>query len=426
MTSNGFTCIVTQICYQQAGKIAVSTKRKTVVAVIFGGRSVEHDVSVVTGNQIMQAFDRERYEVIPVYITRDGKWFTGEPLLDLKNYQDEVISHKGVVSAILSPSVQHHGLIINPIVGRLQKNEIKRVDVIFPAIHGSHGEDGTLQGLIELADIPYVGCGVLSSAIANDKAMTKTVLKQHGIPVIDGVIFTREDWLTEREAILARIKAMLTYPIFVKPATLGSSIGVSRVQDDDMLSMSIDIAASFDRRVIVEQGIVGAVEINCAVMGYGNQIEASVLEQPVSWEEFLTYEEKYMRGGGGMKSAERVIPAALDATMTKRVQDLAIQAFKAIDGRGTARIDFMVDEEAEKVYLNEINTMPGSLAFYLWHEMGMSQSDVVDRLVKLAQDAYADKRRNTYNYQTSLIELTAMRGLKGTKGGQSIRQDVEI
>lgn len=404
----------------------MSAKRKTVVAVVFGGRSVEHDVSVVTGNQIMQSFDTERYEVVPVYITRDGKWFTGEPLLNLKNYQDEVISHKGVISAILSPSVQHHGLILNPIVGRLQKNEVKRVDVIFPAIHGSHGEDGTLQGLIELADIPYVGCAVLGSAVANDKAMTKTILKQNGVPVIDGVTFTREDWLDDRQAILDRISAQLTYPIFVKPATLGSSIGVSRVENDDMLTMSIDIAASFDRRIIVEQGIVGAAEINCAVMGYGNKIEASVLEQPVSWEEFLTYEEKYMRGGGGMKSAERIIPAPLSDAMTEKVKSTAIQAFKAIDGRGTARIDFMVNEETGAVYLNEINTMPGSLAFYLWREEGLSQSDVVDRLVKLAQDAYADKRRNTYNYQTSLIELTAARGLKGTKAGQSDRQEIKI
>lgn len=400
----------------------MSANRKTTVAVIFGGRSVEHDVSVVTGNQIIRAFDKDRYEVIPVYITPEGRWFTGEPLLTLENYQDEVISHKGVVPVILSPSIQHHGLIINPNSGRLQKSEIKRLDVVFPAVHGSHGEDGTLQGLFELADIPYVGCGVMASAIANHKAVTKHLMRQHNIPVVDDVLIERGDWLNDREAALARIKSALDYPMFVKPNSLGSSIGVGRVADDDLLATSIDVAANFDRHVLVEAAVADAIEINCAVMGYGNEIEVSVLEQPISWEDFLTYEEKYMRGSGGMKSAERIIPAAVSETFTTKVQQLARDAFRAIDGHGTARIDFLVatDQgiiiEDSPVYLNEINTMPGSLAFYLWHESGLSQAQVVDKLVKLAQDAYADKRRSTYNYQTSLIELTASRGLEGTKG----------
>lgn len=396
----------------------MSVKRKTTVGVIFGGRSVEHDVSVVTGNQVMRTFDTERYEVVPVYITRDGKWYTGEPLLDLKNYHDEIISYKGVESVLLSPSVQHHGLIINPVSGRLQKSEVKRLDVVFPAIHGTHGEDGTLQGLLELADIPYVGCAVLASAVANDKAITKDVLKQHGIPVVDGLLISRAEWLVDREAVLKRVTDKLTYPLFVKPATLGSSIGVGRVDDDGLLAVSLDIAASFDRRILVEAAVTNSVEINCAVMGYGSAIETSVLEQPVSWEEFLTYEEKYMRGEGGMKSAERLIPAPLNDAMTARIQDYARAAFQAIDGRGTARIDFLVRPDSEEIYLNEINTMPGSLAFYLWRENGLSARDVVEKLVKLAQDAHADKRRNTYNYQTRLIEITAERGLKGVKGAK--------
>lgn len=396
----------------------MSAKRKTTVGVIFGGRSVEHDVSVVTGNQVMRAFDPERYEVVPVYITHDGKWYTGEPLLDLKNYHDEIISYKGVENVLLSPSVQHHGLITNPVSGRLQKSEVKRLDVVFPAIHGTHGEDGTLQGLLELADIPYVGCAVLASAVANDKALTKDVLKQHGIPVVDGLLISRAEWLADRDAALKRITDKLTYPLFVKPATLGSSIGVGRVDNDGLLAVSLDIAASFDRRILVEAAVTNSVEINCAVMGYGSAIETSVLEQPVSWEEFLTYEEKYMRGEGGMKSAERLIPAPLSDTMAARIQGYARAAFQAIDGRGTARIDFLVRPDSEEVYLNEINTMPGSLAFYLWRENGLSARDVVEKLVNLAQDAHADKRRNTYNYQTRLIEITAERGLKGVKGAK--------
>jgi len=393
----------------------MSAKRKTTVAVIFGGRSVEHDVSVVTGNQVMRAFDAERYEVIPVYINRDGRWYTGEPLLDLKNYRDEIVSFKGVESVILSPNTQHHGLILNPISKLLQKSEIKRLDVIFPTVHGSHGEDGTLQGLFELADIPYVGCGVLASAVANDKSLTKDVLRQHNIPVIESITFTRADWQENREGILQRILAEFAFPVFIKPATLGSSIGVGRAENQSILVQSIDLAIHFDRRILVERAIVGGAEINCAVMGNGNAIEASVLEQPVSWDQFLTYEEKYMRGGEGMKSAERIIPAPISAELTTRIQQYAIDAFKAIDGRGTARMDFLIHQDTGEIYLNEINTMPGSLAFYLWQETGLSAREVVDKLVKLAQDAAADKRGNTYDYQTSLIELTSSRGLKGMK-----------
>lgn len=397
----------------------MSANRKTTVAVIFGGRSVEHDVSVVTANQIMQAFDTDQYDVVPVYITRDGKWFTGEPLRDLNNFNEDLVRHKDVQPAVLSPSVQHHGLIINPEAGRLQKSTFKRVDVVFPAIHGSHGEDGTLQGILELADIPYVGCGVLASAVANDKAIAKDVLQQHGIPVIDSLTVNRSSWLDARDDTLARVEDTFAYPVFVKPATLGSSIGVARANDRESLASALDIAVSFDRRVLIEQAMTDADEINCAVMGYDQDIQTSVLEQPVSWDAFLTYEEKYMRGEGGMKGQERVIPAPLSESLTERIRDLAADAFRVIDGRGIARLDFLVEEETESVYLNEINTMPGSLSFYLWRESGLSNAMVVDHLVTLARDANADKRRNTYDYKTSLIENTAARGAKGSKGSSS-------
>ena len=400
----------------------MSAKRKTIVGVIFGGRSVEHDVSIVTGQQVMMAFNPEQYEVVPIYITRDGKWLTGSPLKDIHNYREDITRHKEVEPAILSPSVQQHGLIINPLPGRFQKSIVRRLDVVFPAIHGSHGEDGSLQGLLEMADIPYVGCGVLSSALANDKALVKRVLRENNIPVLDDIVFSRAEWLEDRAAILARIKATFAYPVFVKPVTLGSSIGVARVDSDDLLAISIDMAASFDRRVLIEPAVMGGVEINCAVMGQGRHIETSVLEQPVSWQEFLTYEEKYLRGGGGMKGAERIIPAPISDELAAQIRNYAVAAFQAIDGRGIARVDFLVkghtnaDGKPVEIYLEELNTMPGSLAFYLWEEAGMTPGDVVHKLVKLAQDAHAEKRRNLYDYQTGLVELTATRGLKGVKG----------
>ncbi len=393
----------------------MSSKRMTTIGVIFGGRSVEHDVSIVTGQQIMRALDPERYEIVPIYIDRDGKWFSGAPLLDIKSFESDVRVREGVEEIILSPNTNHHGIIINPLAsGLFAKSRIKRLDVVFPALHGTHGEDGTLQGLLELADIPYVGCGVLASALANDKEMAKVLLRQHGIPVLDAVSFTRAEWTQSTTKVIEHITAVLKYPVFVKPATLGSSIGITRVQDADSLRLAIDIAANFDRRILVEQALTDCIEINCALMGNAQDITASVLEQPISWEQFLSFEEKYLRGSDGMKSAERLIPAPLPPQVTAQIQEIAIRAFQAVDGRGTARIDFLV--KGDEIYLNEINTLPGSLAFYLWQEMGMPAREVVQKLVALAQDAHAEKRRSSYNYKTSLVALTAQRGLKGTKG----------
>ena len=399
----------------------MAVTRKTTVGVIFGGRSVEHDVSIVTGHQIMNAFDTNKYEVVPIYITRDGKWFTGAPLRNIENFKDgEIASYDGVKSAILSPDVRHHGLILNPLAGRFSKSEIVRLDVMFPAVHGSHGEDGTLQGLFELADIPYVGYATLGSALTNDKIITKQVLKQNNIPVLDSIFFSRNEWLNNAESIMQRLKNEFGYPLFVKPATLGSSIGVTRVDDDSLLRPSIDIAANFDRRILVEPAVTDGIEINCAVMGYGDDMLTSVLEQPLSWSDFLAFEDKYLRGNEGMKSADRIIPAPISDELTQRIKDLSIQAFKAVDGRGIVRIDYLVKPDSNEVYLNELNTMPGSLSFYLWRETKLSDAAVVDKLVSLARDAYAEKRRNLYDYKTNLVSLAAGRGLKGAKGAKSV------
>lgn len=397
----------------------MSAKRKTVVGVIFGGRSVEHDVSIVTGHQVIRAFDPDLYDVVPIYIDREGKWFTGQPLLELKNFKESVNTLKGVQSVLLSPATQHHGLILNPLAGRLEKSEILRLDVVFPAIHGTHGEDGTLQGLFELADIAYVGCGVMASAIANDKIMCKIVLSQQGVPIVEAVSFNRAEWEESPDKVVSHvIHELKTYPLFVKPATLGSSIGIGKANDEILLRAHIEVASNLDRRILVEKAVENAVEINCALMGSDNNIRASVLEQPVSADEFLNFEEKYMRGGEGMKSAERIIPAPLDSDLTAKIKGIAIQAFRAIEGRGTARIDFLVKPDLGEVYLNEINTLPGSFAFYLWQDEGLTPRDVVHMLVEQARDTQAQKRRNTYDYQTNLVALAESRGIKGTKGSK--------
>jgi D-alanine-D-alanine ligase len=395
--------------------MASSSGRKQVVGVIFGSRSVEHDVSIVTTQQVIQAMSPDKYEVVPIYITRGGKWLTGPSLTDLQTFRTENLEElMGIKETIVSPSVQHHGMITPPVAGYLLRNALRRLDVVFPVIHGTHGEDGTLQGILEMADIPYVGCGVMASAVANDKIIAKSVLRENGIPVIESVAFRRNDWLSNRDQVIERIEEM-GYPLFVKPATLGSSIGIGRPVDRASAIASIDVALNFDRRVLVERALVGAIEVNCAVLG-NEEPRPSLVEQPISFEEFLTYEEKYMRGGpaNGMKGAERKIPAPISDELTDRVRQMAVDAFKTIDGRGTARVDFLIKDG--EPYLSEINTMPGSLAFYLWQAEGISPSSVIDELIRLAHEAAADKRRTMYDYKTGLVDHAAARGLKGVKG----------
>ena len=395
----------------------MSSRRRKTVAVIFGGRSVEHDVSIVTGHQVMDAFPAERYDITPVYIARDGRWFTGEPLIDLNNMRDaDMVNSEGVYPCLLSPDTRHHGLIINPLSGRFSKSEVKRIDVVFPALHGSHGEDGSLQGLLELADIPYVGYATLGSALTNDKIMTKMVLRQANIPVLDDLWFLRDQWLDQPDEIIEAIRAKFDFPLFIKPSTLGSSIGIGRADSTKLLRASIDIAANFDRRILIEPAVTDGIEINCSVVGFGGSYEASTLEQPVSWDDFLSYEDKYLRGSEGMKSAERLIPAPISPELTEKIQQISVGAFQAVDGRGIARIDYLARPEQDEVFLNEINSMPGSLAFYLWHEDGYSRANLVEKLVQLAIDAQAVKRRNIYDYQTNLVEVTSQRGVKGSKG----------
>ncbi|MFZ4828313.1 MAG: D-alanine--D-alanine ligase family protein [Phototrophicaceae bacterium] len=394
----------------------MSANRKTTVGVVFGGRSVEHDVSIVTGHQIMRAFDYNRYDVVPLYIDRDGKWFTGVPLMDLKNYTLNLTDLMGVQEVILSPSTKDHGIIINPGAGLFSKSRTLRLDYVFPAIHGSHGEDGTLQGLFELADIPYVGCGVVASAIANNKIMSKIVCRQYQIPVLDGVSFTRDEWDQDDNRVLQQVIQHLGLPVFVKPATLGSSIGISKATDEKSLRSSLTMAFNFDSQVLVEVAAQNCIEINCAVMGNGYTVRPSVLERPISYDEFLTYEEKYLQGGGGMKGAERIIPAPISTELTEAIQGAAVTAFQAIHGSGIARLDFLLNESSGEFYLNEINTLPGSLSFYLWQAEGLTPRQVVEELLRIAESVNRNKRGNTYNYQTSLVELTAQRGLKGTKG----------
>lgn len=381
------------------------------LAVVFGGKSVEHDVSIITGQQLMDNADPDKYNVIPIYISRAGKWFTGLKLRDAGFMRDFDEKDKSVKQVYISPVADTYELM-EAAGGRFSgPKALYKIDVAILAMHGMHGEDGTLQGLFELANIPYSSPGVLGSAVGMDKIVMKSVFKGCGFPVLDGVHFSRNDWKNDPEQIILAIEEALTYPVFVKPANLGSSIGISKAGDRDALTDAIEVAVMYDRRILVENGVQDIMEINCSCLGFDTDVRASVCEQPVNWEEFLTFEDKYMRDPGGksagMKSMDRRIPAPIEDNLRDEIQALAIQVFKALDCKGVVRIDFIVDKAAHKVYVNEINTIPGSFSYYLWEPAGIPFKELVETLDEIACRAHTEKNLNSYAFDSGVLKKMA-------------------
>ena len=386
------------------------------VGVVFGSRSVEHEVSVITGQQVIAALDKNRYDVTPIYITKAGVWYTGEKLLDVANFKDEKAVLNGCEQVYLPPDPTVGGLIFKRaekggFFKRPRESEVLPLDVLFPTVHGTYGEDGTLQGLFELAGIPYVGSGVLGSAVGMDKILMKSVFRDQGLPVVKYYATTRRAWENDPDAAMNAIEQTLGYPVFVKPANLGSSVGITQAKTREELRQAMEVAAHYDRRLLIEQAVPNAIEINCAVLGF-QEPQASVCEQPIALKDFLSYEDKYMRGGkaSGMKGLSRKIPAPISDALTKRVQEIAIRSFEMLDCRGVARIDFLLDTKTETLYINEINTLPGSISFYLWEPMDISA--LVDRLIQLALETHRERQRTTYSVDSPLL---ARMGASGSK-----------
>jgi len=381
------------------------------VAVIFGGRSVEHEVSVITGMQIIENMDKTKYEPIPIYIDKKGKWLTGNSLNDFKNYKENKFDDAKEI--LLSPKHGERNIYANPEkLGLLGKKVLDKIDIVFPAIHGTNGEDGTLQGLLELMDIPYVGCGVLGASVGMDKILMKDVYKANGLPIVDYTWFYRSKWLEGKDEVIKIIEEKLSYPLFVKPANLGSSIGISKAKDRDGLITAIEIAIRYDRKIIIEKAVENPREINCGVMGFDNEVITSLCEEPIGWEDILTFEDKYIRSNdkGGKSSGERrIIPAEIDDNIREEIEKLAKEAFTTIDARGVSRIDFLVDEN-NKVYINEINTLPGSISFYLWEGKGYPFKKLIDELINIAIKVYEEKNENMYFYDANLFNRTQYGG----------------
>jgi len=365
------------------------------VGVIFGGKSGEHEVSLVSAQNVIDAMDKSKYTVVPIGITKRGLWLSGPAVM--KQLQDEAAMPPQLAADAARPSRSLVPFLDDSVVAR--ESAIGALDVIFPVLHGPMGEDGTVQGMLELANLPYVGCGVLAGAAAMDKGLAKDVFKARGLPIVPHQALLRKTWQTSPEETLDRLETALRYPMFVKPANMGSSVGISKATDRAQLTAALNEAARFDRRLVVEQGVPAAREIEVSVLGNDEPV-ASVPGEVMPNREFYSYAAKYIDD-----ASELLIPAPLEPAQTAEIQRLAVAAFKSLDGAGLARVDFLLVKESGHLYLNEVNTMPGftAISMYpkLWAASGLSYGQLIDRLIDLALERHAEKQQTTYQFDAS-------------------------
>ncbi len=386
---------------------------KTTIGVFFGGRSTEHEISVISASQAMHAINAEKYDVVPIYISKQGKWYTGDALLDIQNYRNTTELLNKVEEVYMEPSFGDYNLYKKK-RGLFGSNVVKRLDVVIPVLHGSNGEDGIFEGVLETIGIPYAGCNTLSSANGMDKITMKMILKSCGIPVVDFVWFTDKQWFSQRDSLIARIESEIGYPVIVKPANLGSSVGIGRANNREELIEKIDNAEIYTTRIIVEDLVEDLQEINCSVLGDCDENQASVLEEPIKSGDILSYEDKYVggtKGAKGMQAAQKRIPAELPDNETKRIQFLASETFRVLSCHGVSRIDMIIDRKTRDIYVNEINTIPGSLSFYLWEATGISFEQLMDKLVELAIKRKREQGMKTVSYDHNIFNLGS--GIKG-------------
>ena len=387
---------------------------------MFGGKSVEHEVSVISGIQAIMSMDQEKYEVIPVYLTKKNEMYVGEETGKIEAYKDIPGLLSKSQRVILVNEDDH--IVLMPYPVKLFGKKSIEVDIAFPIVHGTNVEDGALQGYLKTIGIPFVGCDVTASALGMDKYASKVVLKENGVPVLDGYCFTTSDY-AEIDSILDKVEKEIGYPAIVKPVDLGSSVGISVARNRSELTNSIDDAFLYARKIIIEHAITKLREINCAVLGDENEAIASECEEPLHTKDILSYEDKYVsnaKGSGskGMASVSRKIPAELSPEKRKEVQELAVKSFKKLGCNGVARIDFMIDEENGKLYFNEINTIPGSLAFYLWEPVGISYPELLDRMIRLALKRVREEESITFSFDTNILNQNSLGGVKGGKTGK--------
>ena len=384
------------------------------LGVIFGGESVEHEVSIISAIQAMKNLDEEKYEIIPIYIGKDREWYTGKLLKNIEIYSDIELLKKYTKNVVLTNRKNNFVLI--------KKTGIKRivdyVDLILPIVHGTNVEDGTLQGFLELIGIPYVGSNVYSSAIGQDKVFQKQILESSFIPVTKYIWFFDNDYKENEEEILNNIEK-LGYPVMVKPARLGSSVGISKAKNKEEVKESIIDAMKYDEKILIEKVVDNLIEVNCSVLGNYEYQEASELEEVMGVDEFLSYRDKYLgsnktKGTKGMASTNRILPARLDDKIANEIKETSKKVFKVLNSSGVIRIDYLIDKKTNKYYVNETNTIPGSLSFYLWEATKKPYKELLDDMINLAIRTYKRKKRKVFSFETNI--LSNFNGLKGSKG----------
>lgn len=388
------------------------------VGVFFGGKSVEHEVSVISGLQAYNSFNREKYEPIPVYITKDNELYTGEAIADIANYRN--------IPALLQKSIrifmmceQGQVQLIRYPVKKMGNSVVGQIDVAFPVVHGANVEDGSLQGFLRHYNIPFVGCDVAASAVTMDKYVMKTVLKDNDIPVLDCVTLNVKEYERGEEASWHRAEERIGYPVIVKPVNLGSSVGIKVARDREELQDALEYAFTFGPRVLIERAIMNLREINCAVLGDYEEAWASECEEPISSDEILSYEDKYVAGGKGgsegMRTARRELPADLTPEKREEIRQMAVKTFQVLNCNGVSRIDFMIDRDTDQVYVNEINPIPGSLAFYLWEALDKPYAELLDDMVGLALKREREEKNMLTSFDSNILQSANLSGAKGVK-----------
>ena len=387
-------------------KIMNDNNKKT-IAVLFGGKSPEHEVSVITGLQVLENLDQTKFTGVPVYVAKDGRWFTSDFARSIENYKklEDVISNsKEVILARLDSKVCLKSASKKIFSGG--KNI--QVDVIFPAFHSGLGENGGIQGLIENFDLPYVGSGILGSALGMDKVVMKQIFEYTNLPIAKYLWFWRTDLANKHVEIIQKIEHELKYPIFVKPSSAGSSIGIHKVENYQELANALEVAAVFDNKIIIEEGFENAREINISVIGNaGEKLETSVCEEVFAKGQFLDYQDKYIGGSkksAGMASTKRKIPAEIPKEVAEKIADMAKLAFEALNCAGLVRIDFLYREKDKHIIILEVNTIPGSLAYYLWESSGLKFPEMISKLIDLAEKRFTDQQKNTTTFSSNILE----------------------
>ena len=388
------------------------------VGVFFGGKSVEHEVSVISGLQAYNSFNREKYEPIAIYITKENELYTGEAIADIANYKNIPELLKKSTRVFFMYEQNKLQLIQYP-VKKFGSSVAAEIDVAFPVVHGANVEDGSLQGFLRHYNIPFVGCDVMASAVTMDKYVMKTVLKDNDLPVLDCVTLNVKEYQREEETAYTRVEERIAYPVIIKPVNLGSSVGIKVAKDREGLREALEYAFTFGPKVLVERAIMNLREINCAVLGDYEQAQASECEEPISSDEILSYEDKYVAGSKtgseGMRTARRELPANLTPEKREEIRQMAVKTFQVLNCNGVSRIDFMIDRDTDQVYVNEINPIPGSLAFYLWEALGKPYAELLDDMIKLALKREREEKSLMTSFDSNILQNANLSGAKGIK-----------